>query len=151
MITAKVTMRRRGNLRGHVAKVDAAVKGPKGVKIGLPAGKAPGDLVDIAVWNHFGTSRGIPSRPFLTLAMFKGRAQIRAAVKKIAQNVVTARRALTPQLKKLGIFGQGLVQKQISSNTPPPNAAPTVRQKGSSGTLIDKGRLRQSITWVLDK
>lgn len=151
MITAKVTLRRRGSLRGHIAKIEKDVKGPKAVKVGLPAGKAPGDLVDIAVWNHFGTSRGIPPRPYLTLAMFKNRGEIRAAMRKIAENVVKAKASIISQLPKLGMLGQGFVQKQIASNTPPPNAASTVRKKGSSKTLINTGRLRQSQTWVIDR
>jgi hypothetical protein len=57
---------------------------------------------------------------------------------------------MTPELQKLGAFGAAKIQDQIASNMPPPNAPSTIAQKGSSGTLIDTGRLRQSITWALD-
>lgn len=149
-IRAKVTLRRRGNLRGHIHKIETALQGPKAVKVGLPAGKADADLVSIAVWNHYGTSRGIPPRPFITVAMFKGRGEIRMNLRKIAYQVTVNGKPMTPELQKLGAFGAGKIQDQISSNMPPPNAPSTIAQKGSSGTLIDTGRLRQSITWALD-
>lgn len=149
-IRAKVTLRRRGDLRGHIQKIEKAVAGPTKVKVGLPAGASPADLVQIAVWNHYGTSRGIPPRPFITVAMFKGRGEIRANLRKVAYQVTVNGRPMTPELQKLGAFGAGKIQDQIASNMPPPNAASTIAQKGSSGTLIDTGRLRQSITWQLD-
>lgn len=149
-IRTKVTVRRRGDLRGHIMKVEKALDGPTKVKVGLPAGKSPADVLSIAVWNHFGTSRGIPSRPFITAAMFKGRGQIRMSLRKVAYDVTVNAKPLTPSLQKLGQFGVDLIQAQIASNMPPPNAASTVAQKGSSRTLIDTGRMRQSMTWALD-
>lgn len=149
-IRSKVTLRRRGDLRGHVQKMEKALAGPTKVKVGLPGGKAPADVVQIAVWNHFGTSRGIPPRPFITIAMYKGRAEIRANLRRVAYQVTVNAKPLTPELQKLGAYGAGKIQDQIASNMPPPNAPSTVAQKGSSGTLIDTGRMRQSITWELD-
>jgi hypothetical protein len=150
VIRAKVTLRRRGDLRGHIMKMEKALQGPTKVKVGLPAGKADVDVVSIAIWNHFGTSRGIPPRPFITVAMFKGRGEIRMNLRKIAYNVTVNGKPLTPELQKLGVYGAGKIQDQIASNMPPPNAPSTIAQKGSSGTLIDTGRMRQSITWELD-
>jgi len=149
-IRSKVTFRRRGDLKGHILKIEKALQGPSKVKVGLPAGKSPADILDIAVWNHFGTSRGIPARPFITVAMFKGRGEIRMNLRKIAYSVTVNGKPLTPELEKLGAYGAGKIQDQIASNMPPPNAASTIAQKGSSRTLIDTGRLRQSITWALD-
>jgi len=149
-IRVRTTLRQRGDLRGHVQKIEKALAGPTAVKVGLPAGKAPADIVQIAVWNHFGTSRGIPPRPFITVAMFKNRGAIRANLRKIAEGVVVKAKPLTPELQKLGAYGAGLIQDQIASSMPPANAPSTIAQKGSSGTLIDTGRMRQSITWELD-
>lgn len=150
-IRTKVTLRRRGNLANHIAKIEKGVQGPKAVKVGFPKGKADKDIVSIAIWNHFGTSRGIPARPFITIAMFKGRAEIRAALRKIAKNTVDTGAPLATQLPKLGVFGAGKIQDQIAANTPPPNAPSTIKKKGSSRTLIDTGRMRQSVTWEIDK
>lgn len=149
-IRSKVTLRRRGDLRGHIHKIETALKGPSKVKVGLPAGKADSDIVSIAIWNHFGTSRGIPPRPFIAIAMYKGRGEIRMNLRKIAYNVTVNGKPMTPELQKLGAYGAGKIQDQIASNTPPPNAPSTVKQKGSSRTLIDSGRMRQSVTWALD-
>jgi len=150
-IRTKVTLRRRGNLANHIAKIEKGVQGPKAVKVGFPKGKADADIVSIAIWNHFGTSRGIPARPFITLAMFKSRREIRDALRKIAKNTVDTGTPIAAQLPKLGVFGAGKIQDQIAANTPPPNAPSTIRQKGSSRTLIDTGRMRQSVTWEIDK
>lgn len=149
-IRTRTTLRQRGDLRGHVQKIERALAGPLKVKVGLPAGKAPADIVQIAIWNHFGTSRGIPPRPFITIAMFKARAEIRTNLRKVAYQVTVNAKPLTPELQKLGVYGAGKIQSQISSNMPPPNAPSTIAQKRSSGTLIDTGRMRQSITWELD-
>ncbi|KRE07452.1 hypothetical protein ASE63_22395 [Bosea sp. Root381] len=150
-IRTKVTLRRRGNLANHIAKIEKGVAGPTAVKVGFPAGKADADVVSIAIWNHFGTSRGIPARPFITIAMFKNRREYRAALRKIAKATVENGTPLVAQLPKLGALGAGKIQDQIAANTPPPNAASTVLRKGSSRTLIDTGRMRQSVTWEVDK
>ena len=148
-IRTKVTLRRRGNLANHLAKIERGLQGPKAVKVGFPKGKAEADVVSIAIWNHFGTSRGIPARPFITIAMFKNRRQIRAALRKIAKAQVADGTPVSRSLPKLGAYGAGMIQDQIAANTPPPNAPSTIRQKGSSRTLIDTGRMRQSVTWAL--
>jgi hypothetical protein len=150
-LRTKVTLRRRGNLANHLAKIEKGVQGPKAVKVGFPKGKADADVVSIAIWNHFGRPRGIPARPFITIAMFKNRRQIRAALRKIAEGTVQTGTPLATQMPKLGALGTGMIQDQIAANTPPPNAPSTIRQKGSSRTLIDTGRMRQSVTWEIDK
>ncbi len=150
MIRATVTHRHRGDLAKHIEKITRGLEGPRKVKVGFPKGKADKDIVSIAVWNHFGTSRGIPPRAFITIAMFKNRSEIRANLRKIAKATVEQGIPVSRQLPKLGAYGTGIIQAQISANTPPPNAASTIRQKGSSGTLIDSGRMRQSVTWALD-
>lgn len=149
-IVTKVTHRKRGNLANHLAKIERGLAGPHKVKVGFPAGKASADVVSIAIWNHFGTSRGIPPRPFITIAMFKNRGEIRANLRKIAAAQVKAGTPISGQLPKLGAYGAGKIQDQIANNTPPPNAASTVKRKGSSRTLIDTGRMRQSVTWAID-
>lgn len=150
-IRTKVTLRRRGNVANHIAKIDKAVQGPKAVKVGFPKGKADADLVSIAIWNHFGTSRGIPPRPFITIAMFKNRREFRAALRKIAKGAVENGTPLAVQMPKLGALGAGKIQDQIANNTPPPNAPSTVRQKGSSKTLIDTGRMQGGVTWEIEQ
>ena len=157
-VRAKVQLRRRGDLRGHLMKVEKAVAEPRQVKVGFPAGKAPGGVIQIAIWNHFGTAGGasgggwggpVPARPFITVAMFKGRGQIRALTRKIAQAAIKTGAPLKTGLQMLGEAGKNRIQDQIAANMPPPNSPVTVARKGSSRTLIDSGRMRQSVTWQI--
>jgi hypothetical protein len=145
MIRATLTVTRKGDASKHVDKIVKASKGPTSVKVGLPKGKAAANVIEYAVYNHEGTVH-IPRRPFITVAMFKGRAEIRGVMRTIARGVIEGKSDLRVGMEKLGLKGAGLVQSQISSNMGPPNKASTVRQKGSSTTLIDSGRMRQSIT-----
>ena len=128
-----------------------ALAGPSKVKVGFPAGKAPGDIISIAVWNHEGTSRGIPPRPFISRAMYVGRGELRSFMRAEAKGIVTGSKTMAAAFPRLGLMGQDLIQVQIGSNMPPPNAAGTVRQKGSSRTLVDTGRMMASVTWAIDK
>lgn len=165
--TLKVERKKDG--RGTIKKIEAALRGPSKVKVGFPAGKVAGDLVTIAFWNHEGTNRAkgdvffkngklgfsgpIPPRPFITVAMFKGRGEIKAMIRAEAKRLVFAGNAAPMRyaLERIGMMGASLIQDQIGSNMGPPNSPMTVELKGSSATLIDSGRMRQSVTWVLDK
>jgi len=120
------------------------------VKAGFPAGEAPGSIIDIATYNHFGTSH-IPARPFITLAMFNHRAEIRDALIQIGRLVVNDGADMKEALGQVGLLAQGVIQFQIASNMPPPNAAVTIKRKGSSNTLIDTGAMRQAVTWDYDE
>ena len=105
-------------------------------------------LADIAVYNHFGTKH-IPERPFLQLALDNNKAEIlkrfKGSMRLITEGKVTA----PTQLDRLGAYLVALVQQEISSNIQPANAPSTIRRKGSSRTLIDTGRLRQSVTYEI--
>ncbi|WP_406858497.1 hypothetical protein ABEG18_13060 [Alsobacter sp. KACC 23698] len=151
-IRASIKVQRPGDAKAKLETIAKGLRGPSKVKVGFPAGKAPGDLISIAYWNHFGTSRGIPPRPFITTAMFKGRGELRSFITAEAKKIVFAGNP-TPMryaLQNLGMKGQDMVQMQILSNMPPPNAPSTVQQKGSSRTLVDTGRLVGSVTWAID-
>ena len=52
-------------------------------------------------------------------------------------------------LKKIGIFQKDLIQEKITEGEFAPNAASTVKKKGSSKPLIDTGRMRQSVNYVI--
>lgn len=153
MIRATLSIQSKGNAEAKLKQLQQNLRGPSKVKVGFPAGKAPGDLVSIAYWNHEGTSRGIPPRPFITIAMFKARAELRAMIRVEAKKIVFAGNSspMRYALQRLGMKGQDVIQAQIGSNMPPANAASTVKKKGSSKTLIDTGRLFQSVTWDFDK
>jgi len=136
--------------RTHYSLSNVALTGPKKVKVGLPKGKVSESIIDIGIWNHFGTSRGIPERPFLTNAMRDNRSKYRDSMRTAAKLILLGQASMGAVLSKLGIMAVGDIQSEITSLNSPPNAPSTVKKKGSSNPLIDTGQLRASITWVVE-
>ncbi|WP_235812876.1 hypothetical protein [Roseibium alexandrii] len=133
----------------------ALSRGPNRVKVGFPAGKAGADIVQRAIWNHFGTSGGgwggpIPERPFLHNAMADHRSEYRGHMRKSAAKILKGQTALQTVLSKLGVLAQGHIQGEITNLSSPPNSPVTVERKGSSNPLIDTGEMRQAVTWKVD-
>lgn len=147
-VTAKVQSK--GDANKRVEAILQGMKGPKSVRVGFPAGAAPSDIIAIATYNHEGTSRGIPPRPFITTAMFKGRGELRSFLRAEAKSIIQGKGNLTQSMQRLGLKGVDLIQTQIASNMPPANAPGTVRQKGSSRTLIDTGRMLGAVTYKVE-
>jgi len=116
------------------------------------AGRQGGvDLVDIAVFNEYGTSR-IPSRPFVRLAFEQNEAKwdrtIKAGVTAMINGTADANRVTSV----LGAQMVGDVQEVIGDKSLlAPNAAGTIKKKGSDAPLIDSGRLRQSVSYKVKK
>lgn len=140
-----------GRLGKIVRSIRQAMRGPKKVKVGFPAGKSDPGIMMRAVWNEFGTSRGIPERPFLRTTMTKNHAKYRSAVTKIAKNIVNGSGTMDGELNRLGLMAQGDVQETIGSNMGPANAPATIAKKKSSKTLIDAGEMRQKVTYDVER
>ena len=156
----KVGVRRRRH-----ASLPKVLRGPNRVKVGFPAGEVDADQIQIAIWNHFGTSgsgkgfktkRGggfggpIPERPFLSNAMRNHRADYRSEMKRSARKVLRGETAIRTVLKSLGQTAMQDVQKEMISLSSPPNSPVTIALKGSSNPLIDQGNLRDAVTWKVD-
>lgn len=120
------------------------------VKVGFPAGKTDGDIMDIAIWNHFGT-RNIPERPFLANAIRDNRTEYRNGMRKGAERIVNGENTAKGIMTLLGIKAQGDIQEEITALQDPPNAPGTIRQKGSSNPLIDTGRMRSSVNYEVEE
>lgn len=135
--------------RTHRKLPDRLPSGPTKVKVGFPAGEVSSDILDRAVWNHFGTET-IPERPFLSLAIRNNRGAYRNAMRTSALKILMGETGMRTVLSKLGIKAQGDIQAEIVSLSAPPNAPSTIRQKGSSNPLIDSGQMRQSVTWKIE-
>jgi hypothetical protein len=147
MFTASVLRRSPARLDGMIRNL----RGPKQVKVGLPSGKAPGDVIKIGVWNHFGTARGIPPRPFMANAMRNNQGKYRRMMMQSARQLLMGNTALPVVLNRLGALAQGDIQQEITALRTPPNSPSTIAQKGSSNPLIDSGRMRASVTWEVDR
>lgn len=131
-------------------KLPTTITGPSIVKVGFPEGQSQGDIVDRAVWNHYGTSRGIPSRPFLMNAVRKNKRTYVNALKSSAAQILNGDTTMTMILNRLGILAQGHIQEEITNLQSPENAASTIARKGSSNPLIDTGEMRAAVTWKVD-
>ncbi|WP_333900436.1 hypothetical protein [Agrobacterium pusense] len=152
---AIVTVKNRKYGKG-IAGISSLLPGPSSVKVGFPAGATDSDNINKAVWNEFGTSRGIPERPFMRNAMRNNKASYKAAMKAAAATIIeqaalgkSAADEKRKALKKLGVLAQGDIQAEITSLRTPPNAASTIRQKGSSNPLINSGEMRAAVTFQI--
>lgn len=166
MISVSITTKEKGDLGKHIAKMLKAANGPKAVKVGFPAGASPGDVIDIAFWNHYGTSRAkgdvffrngmvgisgpIPARPFISVAMWQSRGEIRARMREGAKAVFNGKADLSQVLNKLGVLGSSKIQETVRGGSFAPNSPMTIQLKGSSKPLIDNGRMLAAVTWKLD-
>ena len=121
------------------------------VQVGFQAGAAADedgvDIANIAMWNELGTSRS-PARPFMRKSVDENKDKIKAMcarqLKRLAQGA-----SAEDILEKIGVFQKGLIQRKIVDGTFEPNAPSTIRKKGSSRPLIDTGRMRQSVNFVI--
>ena len=123
----------------------------KEVRIGFQRGQASEsdgtDICDIAAWNELGTVN-MPSRPFMRKSVNENEGKIKSFVKSMKHDLVSG--ASGEQiLKKIGIFQKDLIQEKITEGEFAPNAVSTVKKKGSSKPLIDTGRMRQSVNYVI--
>lgn len=140
--------------RGFRAAVErtSALAGT-GVKIGYQVGSgsvAGVDILDIAIWNHFGTEN-IPARPFMHDSAVKYSGEVGAAMTHLARKVQLGQASAYAALSTLGQFHQDQIVAQIRSGDFAPNAPSTIKRKGSSVPLVDEGRhlipgLRYEIT-----
>ena len=121
------------------------------VHVGFQAGKASEkdgtDIVEVAAINEFGTST-IPARPFVKNSFARHPDELKEtciqAVKMIEKGG-TAEQAIN----MMGVFGKGLMQREIRDGNWKPNAPSTIRKKGSDRPLIDTGTMRQSVNYVV--
>ncbi len=107
------------------------------------------DICDIALWNELGTEH-IPSRPFLRKSVDENKTVIDDMLDKTVKRLLSGQ-PMQRVLNRLGSFQKGLVQKKIVEGTYVPNATSTIRKKGSSRPLIDTGRMRQSVNYIVRK
>lgn len=107
------------------------------------------DMAQIAMFNELGTS-DTPSRPFLRMSVDDNQDKINSMCKSLAGEIAGGGTA-EQTLKKLGAFGVSLVQEKIGNGTFVPNAPSTIKKKGSDKPLIDTGKMRQSVKYVIRK
>lgn len=102
-------------------------------------------ILDIAVWNEFGTSR-IPPRSFIRAWFDENKSEVESMWKSAMRAVAKGKLSKQNALDQFGLYCVGQIQARMAAGVPPPNADSTVRRKGSSTPLIDTGQLRSSVT-----
>lgn len=112
---------------------------------GFPNG--PDDVVAIAAYNEFGTST-IPPRPFIQQTMSKHEGEISETFASAVAQVMSGATA-EDALNQIGKTFKEMIQAEISSGDFVPNAPETVAKKGSSTPLIDTGRMRDSVDYMV--
>jgi len=113
--------------------------------------KGGASLLEVGTWNEFGTET-IPARSFIRATLDQEETAAKDLIVKLTQAVIKGKMTKAQALQLLGVWAQGRVQARIASSIPPPNAPSTIRQKGSSTTLINTGQLRSAISYeVRDK
>lgn len=119
------------------------------VLVGFLASESGDDLITYAAANEFGTDV-IPERSFLRSTVDLHRSDYESALADAAGLLVDGDRARAEaELQRLGLRAVGDVQTQIVEIRDPPNAPSTIARKGSSNPLIDTGRMRQSVSFVV--
>ena len=106
-------------------------------------------ILDIAALNELGTVR-ISSRPFLRNSVDSNSDKINAFLQTRKKGILNGESA-KETLKEIGVFQKGLIQEQIVEGSFAPNAEATIRKKKSATPLIDTGRMRQSVNFVIRK
>ncbi len=91
----------------------------------------------------------IPSRPFLRTAIDNNKNAIARMAQKEVGKIIDGEQDANFALAGLGLYVEGLVQRNFVTGHFAPNAPSTIRKKRSSRPLIDSGHLRQSIRYVI--
>lgn len=104
-------------------------------------------LAEVGYYQEYGT-QDIPARPWLSEGV--KRADPAKLLKQIAVDVVNGKPA-QQALDRAGLAAVGAIQEGFTAIAWEPNAASTIKAKGSSQPLIDTGRLRQSVSYKIVK
>lgn len=139
-------------IRKNHIKIPKGLKGPTEVKVGFPKGKVDGDIIKIAIWNHYGTRGGgwggpIPARPFLSDSMRDNRKVYKKFMMAQAKKLFRSETSLKVVMIKLGSMGEADIRKSIIDFSSPPNSPVTIAIKGSSNPLVRHGNMNKAVTW----
>lgn len=114
-------------------------------------GKNPPEVYEVALWNEFGTDRGVPERSFIRSTIDENEGLFQSWRQEMIVNILEKNWTLEKALSAIGFRIQTLVQNKIKSNVPPPNAPSTVAEKARDGvapnTLIHTGLMLRSVTF----
>lgn len=128
----------------NLGEIIADLKTVDGQKV--EAGIFDGFAQKKAMWNEYGTSRGIPARPFLRNSQYEHESEWNNQVGRDMVNVFRGSISGQSVGTKLGNKMAKDIKATIDSGNFASLALSTIRRKGSSRPLIDTGDMRGSIT-----
>ena len=125
------------------------------VKVGCVGPKAGeredgSDLTLAELWqiHEYGTEDGhIPERAPLRRAMMANRDEIAKTYRQVAYGLLNGKLSAEQACGLLGEKVAALVKATIIAGLSPPNAASTIKQKGSSTPLVDDGQFVNAVTY----
>lgn len=108
-------------------------------------------LVSIATWNEYGTSRGIPARPFVRMAFDRHKNQISDFIEKMRDGILAGHIDTEAALGFIGADHQSRTQEELLNGGWAPNAPSTIaRKKPGLGPLVHTGVLHSSISYEVE-
>lgn len=123
------------------------------VLVGYPSGpKEPSGIsvAEVAAVHEYGYPEGnIPERSHMRTGIKEGRKDFIRLNKRNLKKVLEGTMTMVQALGQLGAMGVGKIQQKIRSGDFAPLKPETIRRKGSSAPLIDKGRMIQALAWLL--
>lgn len=114
---------------------------------GADAGVFDGFAAQKAMWQEYGTSRGIPSRPFLRNTLYSKSSQWAEEISPLLQDLMFGNSTTEEITNKLGVMMRQSIKKTIDEQNFVPLKPATVRAKGSSMILIDTGDMYNAIDY----
>jgi hypothetical protein len=141
-----------------LATVRSLAEGDVGVVVGILSDKGGqtheggARVLDVAIWNEFGTvdadgKTKTPARSFVRAWFDAHKVEGHKKLTGLLRQVVAHKLTEDQALEQFGAWCQGSMQAWMAKGIPPPNAAATIRAKGSSTPLIGKtGQLRSSVS-----
>lgn len=138
-------------------KVDVSVDGDDGIQQMIDNAKQlDGKAVEVglfggfaaqkAMWQEYGTSRGIPPRPFLRNTLYSKGPTWATFIAPFLQNLLEGGGA-EAVINALGPKMMTDIRATIDEGHFAPLAPSTIRHKGSSKPLIDTGDMYGSVDW----
>lgn len=131
----------------------------KELAMGYPAGSDAAsaqypdgaELLTVAATNHYGSiSKGIPSRPFMTLGAEPAVKAAEPIQKRLIPKLNEGKITKEEILKIIGPVAQAEFQKTIIDISDPPNAQSTIDKKDSSNPLVgENSYLHDLFTWAV--
>lgn len=136
---------------GAINEFGADIKHPGGTSYGY-ASKAAADRDEVRFlkagsgYMELGVTKphdiNIPARPWLEPGVASATPEVLLTI----QDGVEGGQSMDQILEAVGVVAAAAVKIYMTELKTPPNAASTIRKKGSSNPLIDSGAMRQSVT-----